>query len=412
MKKLISISIFIFIATCLFAQVNPIEQEIINQKETKSVIIYKGKEYMKEKLIEGDLDKFKEIKDYLIYNIEDEYHSVFSSDEYILVLYYTREYETLGNIILMDIHNRNKSYFIYGNEILKYNLSSVLVKKAEVDADKIKSWIFESNIAHDLRDFLILYFNYIYSSKLGFSQDNLNELSEQFVKKYPKSKYISYILGNISNMRNKLYVKSNWGWTINVGLGCGILSGTLKDYYKHYGIIDVSFDIFYKKFALLSDMYFGLSKNKKPLEYSTGMLNKGSRYSTVSINTAFGYGIYNNHKIKITPYIGVGYISIGPESDKLPDEVRELELESITYNIGCFFDYKTSSRENSYSVFTHHSNLTLFYFRMGYSYNIPRFEKKHPEITGGVHLIKVMVGWEFRKWVKNKNLKAENPWLN
>ena len=95
-------------------QADSIENEIFNYKNSKPEIISKGRRLLIEKLELEDLLKIKEIKDYLVKNIDDYQCHSFDINEYWLILYWTQEFdELLDNIekfsIQIDRRRRAKN---------------------------------------------------------------------------------------------------------------------------------------------------------------------------------------------------------------------------------------------------------------------------------------------------------------
>jgi len=72
MRKLFIVIIITFVAIHAFSQVDNTERQILYYDDSKSVIISKGRSLLLDKFLENDMDKVKEIKDYLIEKGEDD----------------------------------------------------------------------------------------------------------------------------------------------------------------------------------------------------------------------------------------------------------------------------------------------------------------------------------------------------
>ena len=92
MRKLFSTVIITLVVFQAFSQIDSTERQILNHDDSKSVIISKGRSLLLDKFLENDMDKVKEIKDYLIERGEDENYIALYPAEYWFILYWTNEY--------------------------------------------------------------------------------------------------------------------------------------------------------------------------------------------------------------------------------------------------------------------------------------------------------------------------------
>ncbi|MEO6893493.1 MAG: hypothetical protein ABI136_00590, partial [Ginsengibacter sp.] len=95
MKKYFYLILLILSSFNLSAQKDNLQKQIMNYADTNVEIITKGRGLLAEKFKEGDYDKVKEIKDYLLKNIQNKNYVIFYPLEYWYILYWTQEYNDL-----------------------------------------------------------------------------------------------------------------------------------------------------------------------------------------------------------------------------------------------------------------------------------------------------------------------------
>lgn len=76
-----------------------IEKEILNYTDTQTELITKGRRLLLDRFTAGDLQKVKEVKDYLKNQVENRDYVVLFPFEHWLILYWTKEYTELINLI-------------------------------------------------------------------------------------------------------------------------------------------------------------------------------------------------------------------------------------------------------------------------------------------------------------------------
>ena len=97
-KTLFSLTL-ILASTSLFGQNDSLKNEILDYSNTKTELISKGRTLLLDKFLEGDYSKVKEIKNYLINDVENDDYLVLYPAEYWMILYWTQEYKELLNSI-------------------------------------------------------------------------------------------------------------------------------------------------------------------------------------------------------------------------------------------------------------------------------------------------------------------------
>jgi hypothetical protein len=401
MKK-IAVTIFLFsVIFQIFSQVDSIETEILNYNDSKAIIISKGRSFLLDKFLENDMRKVKEIKDYLIEKGEDENHVALLPAEYRLILYWTNEFdELLENIKTYNV-TPVEEYHIYPSHITRSSYStkiyplrdmlySKLLQYSKDNEDEIMSQISASNLDMEKKQFLQLNFESMVNKSDAY-QDILNTHADDFLKTYPESEYNYHIRRYI---RYK-FVQSNWGGDVEVFGGYSMLAGGLADGYKNYISGGGAINIYYKKIEFILRMYGGSAKTKKEFEYSTGKFEKDSTMSVFLPEVSVGYGVLDNHRFKIAPFLGVGGIFIKAPSARRKEipELKELNISAVTCNFGVSFDLIFGKKDKQ------RYNVPYYYFlRLRYNFCLPIFLKKNAEFSGNMHTVTLGVGIFFRDY--------------
>ena len=113
MKKLLLLILTSLSVFHSAAQTDSLQTQILNYTDSTSEIIIKGRGLLSEKFMEGDYQKVKEIKDFLMAKVPLENYVVFNPLEYWTILYWTQQYnELLASMALQDSlnHYPNRRY--------------------------------------------------------------------------------------------------------------------------------------------------------------------------------------------------------------------------------------------------------------------------------------------------------------
>jgi len=132
-------------------------------------------------------------------------------------------------------------------------------------------------------------------------QDTINMMVESYIEAFPESEYNDYIRHYI---KYKFVYK--WGAAIELFFGSSFLTGELKDRHKESVYIGGAIDIYYKKFEFILKLYGGSIAMRKDIEFSTGLYPKDSMLSVCFPEFSFGYTAFENHRVKLAPFAGVG----------------------------------------------------------------------------------------------------------
>lgn len=387
MKGLQITMILLILSNCLYSQVDSIKSQILDYEDSKSTIISKGRKLLLDRFIEGDLNKVKDIKDYLI-KIEDDNYFAFYPAEYWFVLYWTKDYSELAESLQSFDSTKVASYNtrIRPSNDMLYNK---LKEKTINNEIQIKEQIQVSDLDSETKQILILNIDWLLleNRKNFFAQDSLNERADNFIETYAQSKFYDFIKTYIRYKQ----VPKDWGMTFEFFSGYSIYTGNLSENYTNNIPVGVAIDICYKNIELYLRNYIGFNKTKKDFNYSLGTWEKGSRTMVFLPEASIGYVAYKDNRFKLSPFAGIGSMDISPttkDTEETP-ELKEVSLEfTTTYTLGINFDIKFGPKHTP----KYYPKTSYGFMRIRYGYSIPRFEKKYDGMTGNMHYITIGFG--------------------
>ncbi|NLB26443.1 MAG: sialate O-acetylesterase [Bacteroidales bacterium] len=374
-------------AFCRFSKVDTIESQILNYEDSKSVIISKGRKFLLDKFIEGDLNKVREIKDYLV-KTEDENYIALYPAEYWFILYWTRDYTELAE----DIQNFDSARIAgYNQRIRPLNdlLFDKLREKSFENELHIKKQIQESKEDLKIKQILNLNLEWmLLENRMDiFAQDSLNSQADSFLETYTSSEYEQFIRDYIRYKQ----VPAAWGFAFEFFSGYGFYSGELNKNYTNNIPIGIAFDICYRNFELYLRNYIGFNKTKTEFDYSLGILEAGERIMVFLPEVSIGYITYNDNRFKISPFAGIGSTDISPPvkvTEETP-ELKEIALEfTATYMLGINLDIKFGPK----IVPEYSPKASYGFVRVRYGYTMPQFAKKYAGMAGNMHYITIGFG--------------------
>jgi hypothetical protein len=370
----------------MIEQSDSVGMKILNQsKHRKTEIIAKGRGLLLEKFSNNEMNEVKELKDYLK-NMEKEGNSVFYGTEYLLILYWTNEYEELLNSVKTRRPQRPR--------YLRDPLQLQLKEKSILNAQNILEQIQNAPIDAEAKDFLRLNFKATINGTQGTFQDSLNILANDFLKKYPETEYKDYIKENIKFV----YGLDDLGFGFETFSGYGIFTGELSNNYTNYIPIGVAFNIYYKRFEFSPRMYFSSinGKAKKDFTYSAGYYKKDKSMQTMLEGVSLGYNILDNDNFKILPFFGIARINIEPSEINEIKELKEISASTFTCITGLNLSTRIYDPFAGDKVKAKTKTSGGLFLRLRYEYAMPaNFSKKY-DISGGVHLITLGVGVFFK----------------
>jgi hypothetical protein len=369
-------------------QEDPIEKQILNFDDSRSVMISRGRNFLLDRFIQDDIDKVKEIKDFLIEKAEDENYTALYPVEHFLILYWTREYDELGSVISKLDSLKLERY----NQRIRPPVDMLFQKLQERTleyAEVLEKRIQNARIDPETKEFLLLNFRYLMADTDidPYLQDTLNTKASMFLEEWPQSSYNTYIKRFVRHR----YVPKKWGMAFEFFSGYGIYTGALSESYTNNVPVGVAFDICYRNFELYLRDYIGFNSTKKDFSYSSGVWNKGSNAMVFLPEASLGYVISNNNRFKVSPFAGIGAMDIAPPSadtEKYPD-LKEVSLEfTTTWMTGVNIDIKFGpSKVPDWKPKTSYG-----FMRIRYAYNAPQYARKYAGASGNMHYVTIGFG--------------------
>lgn len=335
MKRYILLIIILASAFSGFAQ---IEEEML---QTKKVKIENGRAYLLEKFLERDYEKVKEITDYLL-DLEDDNYCALSMKELWLLPYWTQDFDLLTTMLGFD----STDYEVYKTKILpSYDqLYIQLYRHSIEDEHLLHSNLQEAELSAEDREFFTIYLDWILDIKYyndpfnnygyfygDLSQKEYNERLDQFLSKYPDSRY-KWVADNV--IHKPYYDKSDWGFGVSFELCSGFSTGQM---HKPVGGFGVSFNVSYKKLELNLGGNIIAANTRYNITYSgDSIYSKGSEIDFTLVYAHLSYNIVDNKSIRLSPVVGVGY---NWESFSVSKKKRSND-RYVLYQVGLNFDIK------------------------------------------------------------------------
>ena len=393
--KLFALVSMVIMPAIAFAQ-EDVKSEILNYTDSMANVVSKGRGLLAEKFVAGDLEKVKQIKDYLKGIDSNKDYFVFYAPEYSLILYWTSGYKEL----LERVAKEDSFYSVPFRRMRPQNdlLLQKLVSKTEEQKQRVLGLIDAADLQEVDKDFLRLNLENTLAHAGGtWSRDTLNRMANDFLSKHPGSKYDGYV-----RKRIRYQVTTDWGLGVEFFSGYGFFTGNLSQSYTNSIPIGVAFDVQYKNWVLYLRDYIGFSKTKKDLFPASGVWAANSQARVFVPEASIGYVVTDGRLFKVAPFVGISSMDIGPTSS---DQASQPSLKyadmgfSRTYTCGLNADIKLSRPKARKK--TSRANNDFRMVRVRYSYNMPQFQNAYPGVTGYFHSITIGVG-SFEKRTKRK----------
>ncbi|MDT0675803.1 hypothetical protein [Autumnicola musiva] len=395
MKKLFTMALCLFIPGFLMAQNKDLEREIKNYSDSKSQLISRGRKLLLDTFLEGNISKVRDVKDYLLNEVEDEDYAALYPGEEWTILYWTGEYYGLISAVT-DFDENN--YTEYQRKVLppQDQLYLKLLERSMDSIEFLENKILSSDINEEEKDFLLLHLNYMVSGPPlnEISQEEVNKMADLYLEKHPSGRFQEYVQNNIRYR----FKASNWGFAFDFFLGYQFLTGEISNMFGNGMALGHGFDLEYKDFTLFLRNFIGFSKTLEDIENSSGIWNKGAQARQFIPELSLGYAILDNEKLKVSPFAGIGGYALTPtevDREEKP-ELDDLQIGFVTaYTLGVNADIKLKWG-TGLLLETSSNNKTYWFLRGRYGYVMPRLGDYPDSFHGNTHYFTLGIGGVFR----------------
>ena len=199
-----------------------LQDEILSYEDSTAALISKGRRLLLDKFNEGDPDKVREIKDYLVNEAADENHPAFLPEEHLLLLYWTKEYEKLFTMLTMFDSLKKGSYQNKIKPQQDFLLEKLRAKTLQSHL-LLQHYIANSDIPPEQQEFLINALKQLVGSHEKSNNKTMNKLAGNFVTNFSRSDYGEYSQESIGSNLGK----SNWGLGAEIFSGYGMFNENL-----------------------------------------------------------------------------------------------------------------------------------------------------------------------------------------
>lgn len=389
LKKLFFL-ILSFVCAAAYAQEDSLKKEILAATGSQTMLIRNARMLLLDKFIQKDMNDVRRLKNFLNNDIDNENYIGLYQIEDILLNYWTEDYMHIlaGVNLLGDISLNVK--LRPDNDYLFVKVRDESVKNYYGLQQSIQS----AGLSAEDRDFLEIMLTYLVSGKFNFvigrsitvEDDKLDSMGNEFLQKYPESKYTKFIKENIRSR----YTKSDWALGFDFFSGYGITTGNALYNFKNHVPIGVGFDVYYKKLVLYLRDYIGFDRTLNDIEHNKVVWPKRSQVRIYLPEASLGYPVISNKLLRITPFAGIAGISFSPT---MVDVQRDKSLETFekfmtkaAAGINTEFLLNTSSGR-----FWGMAEDDEFFLRLRYGYNFSN-SNKIPYASGNVHYITIGIG--------------------
>ena len=389
MYKSIVFSLLLLCSLSVMGQTDNLRNEILNYTDSNALYIRNGRKMLVDKLIDGDLNKVKQIKNSFLLT-ENEKYLTFYPYELRMLLYYLGEYDEL-------------QYFIQQNDPKTIEKMKLKIKPA---ADDLESCLLtlarknrmniENNIrkqveSAETRDFLILNLRYMVGGKdyPDITRENLNANADTFLLKYPENTYKEYVRQYI---RYKM-VPSDWGYGFEFFSGYGIGTGNLYNNFQGHVPFGVAFDVLYKNWSLYLRDYIGIGSTYSDITVNGTVWPKATKANTIIPEASLGYILPLKSRLHISPFVGIGGLILSPtESQKDESYYKKVgELDSFAGIVGLNVDVKLGKNTGAYPLLSYNEE-SFWFLRIRYGYVMSNFANTYPGLSGNMHYLTIGFG--------------------
>ena len=387
-KSVLSLFIFFLCLVPIVGQTNDTTQlDAVEQTPSKLEILSKERSQLLEALDKGDLNNMREIKDELIRTFDNKTNEAFSTREYLIILYWTEEYNDLLTYITSNTGNIDEHSV---GHTLKWlappnKLYEVISNESVESYDMLVSFIYEAQLSNEEKEFLELHLYWLLfgpkSIKKSATLPEIHDLADKFSKEYPNNPFKMYIHHNI---RFKMGI-DDWALGSEIGLGYVGMQGDMAKQFKEGVLFRLSLDGSYKRTTLSISLNIGSTTTKVDFPYRDTEWLSGSQAMLMNIDLTAGYRIVDIKRVSFTPFLGIGAINFSPSTEDIENDytLEKLNFTAQNYLVGMNFTFNLKKR----SFFLDENN----FINLRYTFSMPQYNGRKGIESGNMHWI--TLGW-------------------
>ncbi len=392
-KSVLIVSLLLF-ALMGYCQSNRVKNEILNYNDSNVEFITKGRRYLIDKLMDGDMAKVKEIKNALLLNENDKYLT-FYPYEIRLILYLTGDYdELLYTVNSFDAIKADRMRLAIKptQDNLMENLMATLHKKRTAIETNISAQVTNP----ENRDFLIMNLHYLMATKDNpdITREELNADADNFLSKHSGSKYVPYTRQYI---RYKM-VKSNWGYGFEMFSGYGLFTHNLRDKFADNIPFGVAFDVSYKNLTLYLRDYIGIGSTHQDIALDGVVWPNNTKANTIIPEASLGYRIPTKNRFQFAPFAGIGGLDFSPTDNQKTEGYynKASDISAFAYIAGLNLDFRLGKTSGGVPLVSYNEE-GYWFIRVRYAYVMPKFGNSYSAFEGNMHYLTVGVSVFGRK---------------
>lgn len=387
MKTKIGLIVFItaFYSLNLVSQNESLRNQIMNYERQDHDFLARGRQMLQDCLEKNDFEKVKEIKDLLLSDNDGNVYNTFYPNEYLFLLYWTKEYDELLDFIMHVnyLHPISNSLMdISANDGLFYSLKDMSV----TNKHSLLNYIDESIISEMDKDFLALHLEDLLRSDLDSREinvdashtDYVNKLSDEFLEKYPDSPYEVTIRESI---RYK-FEPAPLSYYFDVGLGVNTPTGNLGNNINSGLSVELALDLRYKRLVTMIGGDLSIQTPKNNLNVNGESWQRGTELGHSLLFLNVGALLADDEKFSFYPFAGFGYsgFTMLESYDSPSGWFPQLGL-GVDFKIG-------KSKLNPYYGENLSSRISV-----RYAYRIHNYSTISQNLEGGYHSITLSLGF-------------------
>ncbi len=342
-KTVLIIFLFLNIPSSFSLSINDDRKKIENYIKDAERIINESKRAIIKNISKNNINSVITIISHLYSYFHKLNITIFQPYEKWLLSIWTKQY----HLVLKDTKDFNFSSNLLNrlnNENPENNFYRQLCRQTFKKRNKLIYLIRKSSLSISETEFLTLLLNKLinWGKDESIDQKTINKQSKIYMKKYRNSKFTSFIKEYIyvpiiqKDKKNDLAKnegnpeeKSKWNFGIHIGLGLGDFNSKLSDLFTSFITIRFGVDFSYRKFKFIVSANICPGINVKETFLYNGIWGKDLPLGNANFSFYFGYTLYKNESISLTPYSGLSLSTISPPEETIKETGIDVSLGTL-----------------------------------------------------------------------------------